>query len=140
MWKSVKETNNARANRILDLQQHRPKWRHHIMQRDGDDSRYRIAAQNISRADAKKGLETKKRSKPHEHAYRHPTCQGVGRVVQIQQFRNERPEIPSDFLQHAATLSRTLQPEKTENTILVGEPKIWTIVQIFGLGGLRVQC
>ena len=110
------------------------------MQRDSNDSSYRIAAQNISRTDTKKGLETKKRSKTHEHAYSHPTGQGVGRVVQIQQFRNKRPEIPSDFLQHTATLSRTLQPEKTENAILAGEPKIWTIVQIFGFGGLGLQC
>jgi hypothetical protein len=64
----------------------------------------------------------------------------VGRVVQIQQFRNKRPEIPCDFLQHAATLQRTLQPEKTENTILAGEPKIWTIIQIFGFGGLGRRC
>jgi hypothetical protein len=34
--------------------------------------------------------------------------------VQIEQFRNQGLEIPSDFLEHPSTLAPIRQPEKTE--------------------------
>jgi hypothetical protein len=38
----------------------------------------------------------------------------VGCIVQIEQFRNQGLEIPSDFLEHPSTLAPIRQPEKTE--------------------------
>ena len=106
------------------------------MQGDRNDRSDRIAPQNVGNPDAKKSLQPKKRSKPYEHPNRHTARQRVRRIVQIKQFRDQRPEIPSDFLKHPSTLSPIRRPEKTEIRDPGGEPKFWTIVQNFSSAGL----
>jgi len=68
-----------------------------------------------------------------------PPANEWGASCKFSNLETSDRKYPAIFFNTPPSLPRTLQPEKTENAILAGEPKIWTIVQIFGFDGLGLQ-
>lgn len=100
LWRQgVRRAENPISDVVFDVDQKRPDRRDHVMERNRDDRRNRIAPQREGQTEREQSLQAEERGESHEHPDRDTTSDGMRLIFEIQQPSTKRRHVAQHALE-----------------------------------------